>query len=83
MHEVHPRDSTSLETRSMQTNPVRTGELRRIAVQVLAALAAGALGGYLAALLRPHPSAAWASDYQAPHPASLVSDDGGDLGPAT
>ncbi len=67
----------------MQTQPVDTGEVRRFAVQVLAALAAGALGGYLAALLRPHPSAAWASDYQAPHPASLAFDNGGDLGRAT
>lgn len=67
----------------MQKYPLFTGDLRRMVVQVLAALAAGVLGGYLAALLRPHPSAAWASDYHAPHPRSLASDDGGDLGRAT
>ena len=50
--------------------------MRRVALQVLAALAAGALGGYLAALLRPHPPAAWASDYQAPHPDAVGSSAG-------
>lgn len=43
-------------------------QARRVTVQVLAALAAGALGGYLAALLRPRRPAAYASDYSAPHP---------------
>lgn len=48
-------------------------QVRNLVLLVLAALAAGALGGYLTALLRPHPPAAWASDYLAPHP---VDEDG-------
>jgi|GEM_PF-6666891 len=57
--------------------------LRRVVLQVLAALAAGALGGYLAALLRPHPPAAWASDYQVPHPGAAAPGEGGYRGRAT
>ena len=47
-------------------------QARRIALQVLAALAAGVLGGYLAALIRPRPPEAYASAYAAPSPEELV-----------
>lgn len=43
-------------------------QVRRLALQVIVALAAGALGGYLAALVRPRPPTAYASRYLAPHP---------------
>lgn len=42
--------------------------VRRSLVPAFAALAAGALGGYLAALLRPRQPLAYASAYTAPHP---------------
>ena len=47
-------------------------QVRRVLLYVLAALAAGVVGGYLAALLRPHPATAWASDYLAPHPDAVA-----------
>lgn len=47
-------------------------QMRRVVLTVLAALAAGAVGGYLTALLRPHPPTAWASDYLAPHPDAVA-----------
>ncbi len=47
-------------------------QARRIALQVLAALAAGVLGGYLAALIRPRPPEAYASAYAAPSPEDAV-----------
>lgn len=50
-------------------------QVRRMALQVIMALAAGALGGYLAALVRPRPPAAYASSYQAPQPLPSVSRD--------
>lgn len=43
-------------------------QVRRSLVVVLAALLAGALGGYLAGLVRPRPPRAYASSYTAPHP---------------
>lgn len=46
--------------------------LRRSLLQVAAALVAGALGGYLAALIRPRPARAYASDYHAPHPDAVA-----------
>lgn len=47
-------------------------QMRRVALQVAVALAAGVLGGYLAALVRPRPATAYASDYRAPHPDGLA-----------
>ncbi len=46
--------------------------LPRGVLPVLAALAAGALGGYLAALVRPRTPRAYASDYHAPHPDAVA-----------
>ncbi len=43
-------------------------QVRRSLATVLVALVAGALGGYLAGLVRPRPARAYASDYTAPHP---------------
>lgn len=42
--------------------------VRRSLVTVVGALVVGALGGYLAGLVRPRPALAYASDYAAPHP---------------
>lgn len=43
-------------------------QVRRLAVQAAVAVAAGAAGGYLAALVRPRPPTAYASNYLAPTP---------------
>ncbi|HEX8496684.1 MAG TPA: hypothetical protein VF661_05770 [Actinomycetales bacterium] len=51
---------------------MQSSHLRRSLLQVVAALAAGALGGYLAALIRPRPALAYASDYHAPHPDAVA-----------
>ena len=41
-------------------------QVRRAALMVLVATAAGALGGYLAGLVRPRPPTAYSSHYLAP-----------------
>ena len=43
-------------------------QVRRVVLQVVVAVSAGALGGYLAALVRPRPPTAYASNYLAPTP---------------
>ena len=43
-------------------------QVRRSLATVVGALVVGALGGYLAGLVRPRPALAYASDYAAPHP---------------
>lgn len=47
-------------------------QVRRLVLQVVAAVAAGALFGYLAALVRPRRPDAYASSYHAPHPDAVA-----------
>ena len=47
-------------------------QVRRAALMVLVAATAGALGGYLAALVRPRPPTAYSSHYLAPTPHRLA-----------
>ena len=55
---------------------MRSPQVRRAALLVLVAASAGALGGYLAGLVRPRPPTAYASHYLAPTPHRLPSRDG-------
>lgn len=54
---------------------MRSPQVRRAALLVLVAAAAGALGGYLAGLVRPRPPTAYSSHYLAPTPHRLPSRD--------
>ena len=58
-------------------------DLRRAIPAVLAALGAGALAGYLAALVRPRRARDYASDYHAPHPDAVALPAGTDPAVAT
>ena len=56
-------------------------QVGRLARHVGTALVAGAIGGYLAALLRPRGAEAYASTYAAPYPNTMASPAGTFAGP--
>ena len=56
-------------------------QVGQLARNVGTALVAGAIGGYLAALLRPRGAEAYASTYAAPYPNTMASPPGAVAGP--
>ena len=65
----------------MASGQVASRQVGQLARHVCMALIAGAIGGYLAALLRPRGAEAYASTYAAPSPSTVASPAAGVGGP--